>query len=224
MYFPHVINGRLSDANYTTVIGVTNLSTSPQSVTLTFNPNEGPPITASRTIPGNGSLRETAETLFQLSSAFENGWVHISGTAAFSGFAAYADTVSGGFSVVPAGNAQSNLFFSHIADGPPQWQTGIALLNAGTTAADVEVYALDPGGALIGSTSLTVEPGRKIAKTIHELIGKTRGVNGGFAFVRSTNNVPLYGIELFYTEDLKVLSQVAAGRPTGGVVYVPPTP
>jgi hypothetical protein len=59
---------------------------------------------------------------------------------------------------------------------------------------------------------MTMEPGKKIANVIHELISETRGVNGGFICVRSTNDVPLYGMELFYTQDLRVLSNVAAGR------------
>ena len=43
--------------------------------------------------------------------------------------------------------------------------------------------------------TFTIEPGKKIAKVIHELIPQTRGVNGGFVYVRTANKVPLYGIE-----------------------------
>src|SRR5438552_2898447 len=39
--FPHVINGALTGANYTTVIGVTNLSSTAQTVTITFTPTTG---------------------------------------------------------------------------------------------------------------------------------------------------------------------------------------
>ncbi|MNC98391.1 hypothetical protein D3C83_163310 [compost metagenome] len=56
---------------------------------------------------------------------------------------------------------------------------------------------------------------------IHELIPETRGVNGGFIYVRTTNNVPIHGIELFYTEDLKVLSNVAAARLVPGIIFNP---
>ena len=114
--------------------------------------------------------------------------------------------------VVPAGNAQSSFSFSHIANGPPQWQTGLALLNAGTTPANVEVRALNPGGALIGNVSVTLDPGKKITSVIDQLIPATLGVNGGFILVRSTNNVPLHGLELFYTQDLRVLCNVAPGK------------
>ena len=94
--------------------------------------------------------------------------------------------------------------------------------NASGATAAANVYAVSPAGSLIGQTSITIEPGKKIAKVIHELIPQTRGVNGGFIYVHVTNNVPLHGIELFYTEDLRVLSNVSAGKLAPGVHYVPP--
>jgi hypothetical protein len=220
--FPHIVNGTLSASNYVTTIGVTNLSSASQTVTITFNPEAGDPIVATRAVSAHGALQETAGSLFGISTDFHTGWVRVTGTAPIAGFASYAETVGGGLAVVPAAIAQKNLFFLHIADGPPQWQTGMALLNATATPATVDVYALTPGGSLIGKTSITIDAGQKIAKVIHELIPETRGVNGGFIFVRSSNNVPLFGIELFYTQDLKVMSNVAAGKLVPGVLYVPP--
>jgi hypothetical protein len=222
--FPHAVNGALGTANYTTVVGVTNLSATPQTVTFTFNPAAGSPVVVSRSIAGAGALRETLQVLFDLPSNFQTGWIEVTGTAGIAGFVAYADTVGGGLAVVPAATPQSGLFFAHIADGPPQWQTGLALLNATDSAANVEVYALNPSGSLIGGTQFSLDSGQKLANVIHELIPQTKGVNGGFIFVRTTNKIPLYGIELFYTEDLKVLSNVAAGNPVGVLTYTPPRP
>jgi len=223
MTFPHVVTGVLGNANYTTTIGVTNLSALPQVLTLTLNPDSASPITVTRNIVGNGALQETAASLFQLSSGFTAGWIRVTGSAPLTGFAAYADTVAGGLAMVPAGTAQTNLFFAHIADGPPQWQTGLALLNANSMPANVEIYAVNPSGALIGSTTVNIDAGGRIAKVIHDLIPETKGVNGGYVYVRTTNAVPLYGIQLFYTEDMKVLSNVVAGKLVPFVTYVPPS-
>jgi hypothetical protein len=218
MTFPHVVNGTLTGAAYTTTIGVTNLSDASQTVTISFNPNQGKPIVTTRILPGRGALRETAQSLFGLSNEFQTGWVGVTGTASIIGFASYADTVGGGFAVVPPASPQTSLFFLHIADGPPQWQTGLALLNASTSPATVEINAMNAAGSLIGSATMTIEAGQKISNVIHEIIPQTRGINGGFVYVRSTNDVPLFGIELFYTQDLKVLSNIAAGKPTTGVM------
>jgi len=228
--FPHVIDGALASANYTTVIGVTNTAGSSQTITIQFNPDAGDPISVIRVIPGGGSLREAAHTLFNLPADFQSGWVKVSGDAGIAGFAAYADAVGGAIAVVPAASAQTKLFFSHIANGPPQWQTGLALLNATSTPASVEVYAVDPSGVLLGgalnvsTARFNLDPGKKIAKVIDELVPQTRGVNGGFVYIRSVENTPLYGIELFYTLDLKVLSNVPAGKLVPGVPYAPPVP
>jgi hypothetical protein len=220
--FPHVISGALTGSNYTTVIGVTNLSPFEQPVTITFHPTDGDPIPIVRTIATNGAFRDTAQSLFGLASNFQSGWVSVAGTAPLTAAVAYADSISGGLAVVPGSVSQTSLFLMHIADGPPQWQTGLALSNPGTLPANVEIDALNPSGSLIGRAFLFLDPGKKIANVIHELIPQARGVNGGFVFIRSTNGVPLCGMELFYTQDQKVLSNVAAGRLAPGVAYSPP--
>jgi hypothetical protein len=222
LIFPHVVNGSITGANYTTIIGVINLSSSSQTVTITFHTVAGSSLVATRDVAGNGAFRETAQSLFGLSSEFQTGWVSVKGAAFIKGFAAYADSVRGGFTVVPDTVSQTNLFFMHIANGLPQWQTGLALLNASDNPAVVEMYAVDPSGTLIGRMTTTIDPGMKIAGVVHEFIPQTKGLNGGFIYLRSFNT-PLYGIELFYTEDLKVLSNVAAGKLEAGVTYSPPS-
>jgi len=222
MTFPHVVTGKVSGADYTTVFGITNLSPSSQTVSIMFYADAGDPITVVRTLKAGESLRETAQILFGLTSDFQSGWVSVRGTAAITGFAGYSDAVGGGLAVVPAATAQTKLFFSHIANGPPQWQTGLALLNTTGNAVNVDVYAMHPNGSPIGATRFTLGAGRKTAKVIHELIPQTAGVNGGFVFVSA--DAPVHGIELFYTHDLKVLSNVAAGRLEPGVSYTPPLP
>jgi hypothetical protein len=220
--FPHVVNGVVPNAEYTTAIGVINASDAPQTVTITFNPVGGPPLVITRVLSPHGALRETAQSLFGLTNVFRTGWMRVSGAEPVFGFAAYADTLGGGFAVVPPAAPQTDLFFLHIADGSPQWQTGLALLNASATATDVEVSAIDPRGFLIGTATLTIDAGKKIAAVIHELISNTKGRNGGYVYVRSKSVVPLYGLELFYTEDLKVMSNVAAGKLLKGIDFVPP--
>jgi len=120
MNFPHVVTGALTGANYTTMIGVVNLAKTSQTITITFNPSQGRPITVTRTLDANGSFRETAQSLFGLSSQFQTGWVRVSGTGPITGCASYADSVGGGFAVVPATPSRTTLFFPHIADGAPQ--------------------------------------------------------------------------------------------------------
>jgi hypothetical protein len=227
--FPHVVSGVGGGGNYTTVVGITNLASSAQNVNITFRPESGgSPITVTRSIPANGSLRETAQNLFNFAGGFQNGWVRVTGTASLTAFVAYADSVAGGFAIVPVQTVpRAYLMFAHIADLAP-WLTGLALLNTTGNNATVSVYAMNPDGSLIGgadnvpTAQFTLNAGAKTAKLLSELIPQTqqRTADGGFIFISSTQ--PLYGIELFFTRDLRILANVAAG--SGAAFTAPPPP
>lgn len=228
MNFPHVVSGPLGGQNYITVLGITNLAATAQVVTIVFTRENGSSsLTAQRTVEANGTFRETAQSLFNF-SVFENGWIRVTGASPLTGYVAYAETTAGAFAVVPVQvTPQTSLLFLQVADLPP-WSTGLALLNATTTPANVEVFAMYPDGGLIGgpttalTASFTLNPGQKIAKLLGaELLGKS--VSGGFVFVRTTNNVPLYGLELFFSRSNSIFANVAAGSLTSGVSFTPPT-
>ena len=139
-----------------------------------------------------------------------------------TGYIAYADTVGGGVAVVPPQqDADANLLFAHIADLAP-WLTGVALLNTNAEPANIEIFAMNPAGSLIGTTRLSLPPGRNVPRLLRELIPQTqtRSSDGGFLFMRS--NVPIYGIELFFSRNLQVLANVAAGRLPPGITFNPP--
>jgi hypothetical protein len=223
--FPHAVNGALGSSNYVTSIGVTNLSSSSQNVALSFIPDIGAPLTVVKSIPGNGAIRDTAQNIFSLSSSFQSGWIKVVGASPVTGFVVYADTAdtSGALTAVPAQvTPQPSLSFAHIA-GAPAWYTGLALLNASGTDASVEVTAKTPDGTQIGTkAAFTLTAGHKQAKLLSELIPETATQNGGFVSVRTTNGVPLYGIELFGSPSGLILADVASGvaidcaKPTSG--------
>jgi hypothetical protein len=167
------------------------------------------------------------QSLFNF-SVFENGWIKVTAATPITGYVAYAETTQGAFAVVPVQvTPRSSLLFLQVADLPP-WSTGLALLNATATAANVEVFAMYPDGGLIGgpetapTARFTLNPGEKIAKLLGtELVGNS--VSGGFVFVRTTNNVPLYGLELFFSRNNSIFANVAASFLTSGITYTPPS-
>jgi hypothetical protein len=226
IYFPYIVEGPQGSSNWRSLLGLTNLSTSSYNdVAITFVSDSGiarPPI--QQTLPPNGGFRFTARDLFGL-TGFQTGWIRVTSTSGLplTGYIAYADLVAAGVAVVPPQqDAQANLLFAHIADLPP-WLTGIALLNTNTAAANVEVFALNPNGSLIGSTSFSLQPGSNTAKLLRELIPQTqtRTSDGGFVFVRSS--LPIFGIELFFSRNLQVLANVSAGKLAPGITFVPPS-
>ena len=231
--FAHVISGEAGTANWLTTVGVTNLGPSTNTVTVTFTPLIGSPISAQRTIAANGSLRESAEALFGFtSSVFEDGWVQVISlsSAPITGFVAYADSEAGGLAIVPVQDtALTEMLFAHVAQADG-WGTGVALLNTSNTTANIEIYAMNPDGGLIGgaldspAAAFTLDAGQKIARVLHDPWIPNANTNGGFVYVRTTNGVPLFGIELFFLSNLNLLSNVAPGPLAPGFTYTPPPP
>jgi hypothetical protein len=120
------------------------------------------------------------------------------------------------------------MIFSHVATGP-MFNTGLALLNATTRDANVEVFIMRRNGELVGgaadvlTASFTLRAGKKRAVLLDTLVPASV-YDDGFVFVRSTNEVPLYGLQLFFTRDIKVIANVPAGVLDSGLGYAPPAP
>jgi erythromycin esterase len=214
---PHIVGGRIAGATYESTIILTNLQPSSQSVTLTLRQTAGPVLTAQRTIPGNGVLRSSAVSLFGASSV--DGWLLVEATMPVSGVVTYSDAGNGGGTAVEmqAGAADIDLAFGHIANLPP-WSTGIALANPSATDAQVEIYAIDPSGNLIGgpsqaaSASFVLPAQSKRAFLLSEVIPQiqTRSTDGGYVYVRSTNGIGLHGSQLFFRNSGLVYANVPA--------------
>ncbi len=230
--FPHAITGELGSSIYSSSIGVINLSAQSQVITITFTPQTGNTISVQRTLQARGALRQTIQEMFSLPSGFQDGWVQVRGSAPLTGFVGFADTKAGGLAASgPQAAGSTALIFDHIAGLDPWW-TGIALLNPGNTDANIEVYAMNPNGSLIGGAAnvptarFVLAARTKTAKLLNELIpsAQTRISDGGFVLVRVANNVPVFGTELFFLRNGAAFANVAPVPLPASVNYTPPQP
>lgn len=225
IYFPYFVEGPQGNANWRSLLGLTNLSkTAPNSVDITVI-TDGRTIRSQQTIAPNGGLRLPVRDLVGASSSSQTGWARVSSTSGLplTGYMAYADVVAAGVAVVPPQqDAQTSLLFAHIADLTP-WLTGMALLNSNAAPANIDVFAMTPSGSLIGSHSFSLPSGASTARLLRELIPQTqtREADGGFLFVRS--NLPIHGIELFFSRNLNIIANVGAGRLAPGITFEPPS-
>src|SRR5207237_3296844 len=109
------------------------------------------------------------------------------------------------------------------------WWTGIALVNPSDAASQVEVYAIDSSGNLIGgpgqnsAASFTIAAQTKKTFLLSDVVPatQTRITDGGYVYVRSTNGVALYGTELFFLRSGVVYSSVPAAS-LAGTAFSPP--
>jgi hypothetical protein len=223
LYFPFVPTG--PQGVWTTYVGVSNLASAAQVVSLTFTPDTGAPVTVQQNLGPNGTLGDTVANLFGTpTDRLTAGWVRVSGSGPLAGVAAYQDLSKGSLAIVPSqSTGNTSILFGHIASLSP-WYTGIALLNIGTTAANVEVYALDSTGQLIGTPgSFSLSTGRR-SSLLSEFVPQVlqRAADGGWVFVRTTNNVPVLGFELFGHTINPILANVQGFPLPPSSTFLPP--
>jgi hypothetical protein len=219
--FPHVPSG--GTPAWTSTLGIVNMSTAAQSVAITFTPNTGSPIVVTRLLLAGQPLLDSVQNIFGFPPAvYQEGWVKVTGSQPLNGFIFYGVAGSNGATTVPGQTtARTQMMFDHVATGS-SWNTGLALLNNTTTDANVEIYIMRSTGALVGSTSFVLPKGTKIAKNLPEWIPAST-FDDGFVYVRTTNNVPLYGIELFYSRDNRVIANIPAAGIDPSITFTPPT-
>jgi putative Ig domain-containing protein/glycosyl hydrolase family 32 len=230
--FPQVVGGQVGGSRYDTQLSLANLQTSPQTVTLTLNRTSGTALTVQRNIAPAGALRASITSLFNITSV--DGWLLVTTAGGnIIGLVTYTDSQTGGMAAVEmqAQPADISLVFGHIADLNPWW-TGIALVNPSNTIAQIEVYAVDSTGNLIGgpaqnsAASFSLAGQSKKTFLLSEVVPatQTRIADGGYVYVRSTNGVALYGTELFFLRNGSVYSSVAAVSLVGTSFSPPTTP
>jgi len=228
--FPQIVAGQIGGGTYNTQLSLVNPQTAPQNVTLTLRRTSGSVLTVQRSIPGTGILRANVTSLFDTTSV--DGWLLVTATGGnIAGLVTYTDMQAGGTAAVEmqAQPADTSLVFGHIADLNPWW-TGVALVNPSEVPSQVEVYAIDSAGNLIGgpgqssAASFTIAAQSKKTFLLSDVVPatQTRTTDGGYVYVRSTNGVGLYGTELFFLRSGVVYASVPATS-LAGTPFSPPT-
>ncbi len=225
-FFPFTPTGPQGTSNWKTLLGIANLASASQTVGITFNPDNGAPVTIQRNLSPGASVGDSVANLFSTPvDSFTAGWIRVTGTGPLAGAAAYQDSTNGSLAIVPSQSSGSTRFlFGHIASLAP-WYTGIALLNTTSTAASVEVYAIEPTGQLVGSAaSFTVAANSRRTALLSEFVSQVlqRASDGGWVFLRTTNNVPLLGFELFGQAIAPVLANVQGFALASTSTFAPP--
>jgi hypothetical protein len=225
--FPHVVDGELDGVLYRTAIALTNLSSIPQSVALTFTPDSGlGPVSISITLSPGATIRDVVTFP---GGGFHNGWLQVQSPGPIAGVMAVTNTDprSVGIAVVqPQTAGSTSMIFSHFANLAP-WATGLAFVNTTSNPVTVEVFAMNPNGTLIGGPAtapmsrFTLNPQSKTARLLNELIPQTQTANGGFVFVR-TSGIPIFGMELFSLRKGGPIANVPADVLTGTINFTPP--
>ncbi len=218
LYFPQLADG----SGWSTSIGIVNLNFSAQVlVNITAYDKDGnifvdPTITNPKSVPiaAGGFLRSDFEDLFPFTNtSYKEGWLKVEVSApSINGFVEYGFGNNRALVVAQLNPLQLSMF-SHQAQAPtcsgcPSYFTGLAMLNPGTLAANVEVFYLDPGsGATIGRRQTVLRPGQRTSELLYQVVQESENRNNGSVFVRSDR--PLFTTELFAKNEGSRVSALA---------------
>lgn len=155
-----------------------------------------------------GSLRE----LFGLADTGETitGWIEVSsdlpGLIGFAEIRIFGGEAASAVALQPV--SSRTFVFSHVAEGLG-FGTGLALVNPGPDPALVTIELRNPAGTLLGSIdNYALGPGERLMGLISELFPDAGDLLGGTLKVISDQ--PLGNLELFFTQNEKLLSAVPA--------------
>ncbi len=208
--FPQLAQGE----GWSTLIGLANVTSAQVLVTITAYKPDGMLFTAptvsenpvTRIIPAGGIFRSSAQSLFGFnSSALQIGWIKAeANAAAIHGYVEYG---AGSNRAVVAGQVSgyARAIFSHQALQPPFF-TGLAVLNPGAVATNVEVVSLNADGYVVGKTERVLKPRQSEALLIQQWIPAAAGLVGGSVFVKS--DAPTIATQLFGTDSLAALANI----------------
>ncbi|HXK58799.1 MAG TPA: hypothetical protein PLP42_02800 [Acidobacteriota bacterium] len=196
-----------------TLLNLINAGAETLTVTAVMKDSAGVPIGAPATFQlGAGKhIRRDIVELFQLVNPATTvaGWVQIDtdkpGLVGDAEIRAYNGKAMTTLSL--ASDTGRTLTFSHFAEGLG-YSTGISLVNPGGLAATTQIEIFKPDGSRIAGKDVIIPAGGRFVHmlTDPELFPSLANTVGGY--VRVTSDQPLVGVEIFFTNNLELLSLV----------------
>jgi DNA-binding beta-propeller fold protein YncE len=195
-----------------TFLNLVNMGTDTAMVQLSLHGNTGALVAGPVNVTlekAKGSRRDLA-SLFGLSTQGElvTGWVRIEsnqpgivGNAEVRAFNGKAMTT-----IAAQATPSQHFVFSHLVQGFG-FSTGLAFLNPGTADALVGVRVYQADGSLSRSMDLPLRAGERVSRLMDEYFSGFEQAGGR---VVVTSNQPVFGLEIFYSNDLEIMSAVPA--------------
>ena len=208
---------------YTTELNILDVDgTAKANITLTALDNNGTPLALASnpvtlSIPAGSQVTRTMDDLFPgLGSSLLTGYLKLDvapynqgpfvtvplvvGSVRFSAANGFASAALPLF-LAPS----SDFVYSHVAQNLGYY-TGITYLNNNPTPTGVTTQVYTRSGTLVGSYTMTLAPGQKVAKLVYELVPSSAGQLGGYVRIRSDH--PINSFSLFGTNDGRSLSAI----------------
>jgi hypothetical protein len=205
------------DPNWFSLVGLVNVTSSTQFVTVTYLTESNPAgLAANLAIPGNGSVRVNLTDFFGV--AADSGTIRVTSSGPIAGFEASGTVGGNGIGITPGQATAATEFLLPLVDETAPSFTGIALFNGTAAAATVDLYLISPQGATLGHVARLLLPQQRISSLVREFFLEGLSQTGGFVFVRAS--AALFATGIIGVPD-KALSQLSARPTLPGFVAAP---
>jgi len=215
LYSPQYVVG----GPWRSTISIVNLESRTATVEMHFVPDDTSRAekTALFEIPANGKLYLSDQRVFldpavDLTKTITQGWVEIASDGArLIGSVTFGGAGKGRFaSTLPlVGELNRNVIFSHAASNTTYF-TGVALVNPGSTSAQVTIDLYGADGMLEATVTTNVPSKGRSSRLLTELFPALVGEDRTSGYIRVTSDWPLASFALFGTNSLSVLSAIPA--------------
>jgi hypothetical protein len=195
-------------------VSIVNVDNTPGNVSIELFGDDGAQIGATRTfpVPARGKIHLTDQTLFGTSSGLLQGYLAVASDGPrLAGSIVFGDPDGTAFaSALPlVAPRRDQVVFGQVASNATYF-TGVAILNAGTSAASTVIEVLDDKGALVAKRTETLQAGQRRSKLLTEIFSELQGQNRASGYIRVTPDSDVASFALFGTNNLSVLSAVPA--------------
>jgi hypothetical protein len=106
-----------------------------------------------------------------------------------------------------ADSPAKELVFPYVPGGPGFF-AGLGLVNTTNLEANVVIESVNSDGDLLHQKSIVLAPNARVSRMLHEYASEFGNRNA--AYIRVFSDQALVGIELFFRDDLEVISAVEA--------------
>jgi len=186
-------------SDYFTIVLVTNLTNSSQTVSITAKALDGTNVSgtnnpASVSIPAFGSTRQVVSSLFNLSgTGLTTGSITVGGTGPLYAAAAIGNVSEPSLAVLPDESQPITTFAYQLRRQGREFFTGLSFRNSTADRdANLTMWFLNDSGAAISTASTVIPRSQQLDQTLAELFPEAQG--NGYILMRS--DVPLFTVGL----------------------------
>ncbi len=199
--------------DYQTHINVINANEDDATVSIILHGPDGTvlgsPLT--RVLAANAQIKGNLLDLFNSNAqlAGKTGWIEVTSSLdKIVGIVSYTNPGNNFLTAYELSRAPLKNFVLPLVSEDYQYATGVALLNSGSVAANVQVELWGPSGTLDSVRSITLAPHAQTAQTLSTLFPGMHDHRSGN--VRIHSDQPLHSFAALYSQDLRFITTITA--------------